>query len=361
MLSAESFAQSSADTTKTDTTLAYPFSGTESGGLYMNNPSLFNTHVEYDPITNQYYEWQRIGDRNIGLPKVMSFQEYQKQQLEKTTATYWDLRTGERKVRQTSSFGLPKLYIGGQAFDRLFGGNTVDIRPQGSAELIFSLRVNRLDNPSLPEEQRRTTSFDFVEKIQMNVIGKIGEKLKLTTNYNTESTFDFENQMKLEYTGFEDEIIKKIEVGNVSLPLNGTLITGSQSLFGVKTQLQFGRTTITSVLSQQKSKTSEVEVSGGAQTTEFDIYADQYESNKHYFLTHYFKEQYDAALSNLPFVNSGINITKIEVWITNKTGTTTNTRNIVAFLDLGETEIYNNSPDFANNVFSFISIFKRSC
>ena len=335
-----------------DSSLAYPFNGNESGGLYMNNPSIFNTFVEYDPATNQYYQWQRIGDRNVELPRVMSFQEYQQYQLEKLNTTYWDIRTGERKVKQTSAFGLPKLYIGGQAFDRLFGGNTVDIRPQGSAELIFSLRINRLDNPSLPEEQRRTTSFDFVEKIQMNVIGKIGEKLKLTTNYNTESTFDFENQMKLEYTGSEDEIIKKLEVGNVSLPLNGTLITGSTSLFGMKAQLQFGRTTITSILSQQKSKTSEVEVSGGAQTTEFDIYADQYESNKHYFLTHYFKEQYDdPALSNLPFVNSGINITKIEVWITNKTGTTENTRNIVAFLDLGENivgDVHTDDPNFAD-------------
>ena len=333
-----------------DSSLAYPFSGNQSGGLYMSNPSTFNTYVEYDPITNQYYQWQRIGERKVGLPKVMSFQEYQEYQLSKSTSTYWDLRSGERKVRETSVFGLPKLYIGGQAFDRLFGGNTVDIRPQGSAELIFSLRINRLDNPSLPEEQRRTTSFDFEEKIQMNVIGKIGEKLKLTTNYNTESTFDFENQMKLEYTGGEDQIIKKLEVGNVSLPLNGTLITGSTSLFGMKAQLQFGRTTITSILSQQKSKTSEVEVSGGAQTSDFDIYADNYEANKHFFLAHYFKEKYDDVLANLPFVNSGINITKIEVWITNKTGTTNNTRNIVSFLDLGETEIHNNAASFANQV-----------
>ena len=127
----------------------------------------------------------------------------------------------------------------------------------------------------------------------MNVIGKIGDKLKLTTNFNTESTFDFENQMKLEYTGYEDEIIKKIEVGNVSLPLNGTLITGSQSLFGFKTQMQFGRTSITGIVSQLKSTTSEIEVSGGAQTSEFDIYADQYEANKHYFLAHYFKDHYN--------------------------------------------------------------------
>ena len=177
---------------------------------------------------------------------------------------HWDLRSNDNQaLRNNGTFLSPKLYVPGEAFDKVFGGNTVDIRPQGSAELIFSLRSNRLDNPNYTVEQRKTTSFDFQEKIQMNVIGKIGEKLKLTTNFNTEATFNFENDMKLEYTGFEDEIIKKIEVGNVSLPLNGTLITGSQSLFGFKTQLQFGRTTVTGVLSQQKSTTSEVEVTGG--------------------------------------------------------------------------------------------------
>ena len=128
-----------------------------------------------------------------------------------------------RNVNQISSLGIPKLFIPGKSFDRIFGGNSVDIRPQGSAELIFGLKINRIDNPALPEEQRKTVSFDFQEKIQMNVIGKIGDKLKVTANFNTESTFDFENQMKVEYTGYEDEIIKKIEVGNVSLPLNGTI------------------------------------------------------------------------------------------------------------------------------------------
>ena len=121
------------------------------------------------------------------------------------------MRSKERGGNQTSALGLPKLFIPGKAFDKVFGGNAVDIRPQGSAELIFGLKINRIDNPSLPEEQRKTTSFDFQEKIQMNVIGKIGDKLKVTANFNTETTFDFENQMKVEYTGHEDEIIKKIE------------------------------------------------------------------------------------------------------------------------------------------------------
>ena len=330
--------------------LPYQYIPNSSSGLFMNQPSNFNFQTTYNPETNQYLIQQRLGEYNFGIPKVLTFEEFQKYNFDKSISDYWNKRSKDRSSQQNSRMGLPKLYIPGQAFDKVFGGNSVDIRPQGSAELIFGLKINRLDNPSLTEEQRRTTTFDFQEKIQMNVIGKIGDKLKLTTNFNTEATFDFENNMKLEYTGYEDEIVKKIEVGNVSLPLNGSLITGSQSLFGFKTQMQFGRTTITGILSQQKSTMSEIEVSGGAQTSEFDIYADQYEANKHFFLAHYFKENYDQALSQLPFVNSPVNITKVEVWITNKTGTTNDTRNIVSFLDLGETtgNIFNTQFTLSN-------------
>ena len=334
----------------------------------MNKPSNFNSSIDFNPLTNTYIIQNKIGEINIDKPQILSFPEYQQYSQSKIINDYWDLRSKERIGNQNSLMGSVKLFIPGKSFDRVFGGNAVDIRPQGSAELIFGLKINRVDNPSLPEEQRKTVSFDFQEKIQMNVIGKIGEKLKVTANFNTETTFDFENQMKVEYTGQEDEIIKKIEVGNVSLPLNGTLITGSQSLFGLKTQMQFGRTTITGIISQQKSTKSEIEVSGGAQQSEFDIYADQYEANKHYFLAHYFKDQYDNALANLPFINSTINITKIEVWVTNKTGTTNETRSIVSFLDLGETNgnIYNTDfsspnggifPDNnnANNMFNLLT------
>ena len=233
----------------------------------MNYPSNYTSNFVFDPKTNTYILKESVGSIDFKGLKILSFNEYQEYEQNKLVYDYWKLQSKQRTGNQTSALGLPKLYVPGKSFDRVFGGNAVDIRPQGSAELIFGLKINSIDNPSLPEEQRKTTSFDFKEKIQMNVIGKIGSKLKVTANFNTETTFEFENQMKVEYTGMEDEILKKIEIGNVSLPLNGTLITGSQSLFGLKTQMQFGRTTITSILSQQKSTKSEIEVSGGAQTS----------------------------------------------------------------------------------------------
>ena len=312
---------------------------TPSSGLYLNTPSALSPQVSYDAETGNYIIQQSIGNYQLSNPSYLSFEEFKDYNIQQGIRDYWRTKTASKKLSQENTTAGPlSIDIGGEALDKIFGNSTVDIRPQGSAELIFSLQRNKTENPAWPIDRQKNTSFNFEQKIQMNVLGKIGDKLQITTNYNTEATFDFDNKVKLEYTGYEDEIIKKIEIGNVGLPLNGTLITGSQNLLGVKTQLQFGRATVTTIFSQQKSKAKVIDVAGGAQTTDFDVYVDQYESNKHYFLSHYFKDRYDEAMAELPFINSPVNITKVEVWVTNKTGTTDNTRNIVAFLDLGESE-----------------------
>ncbi len=319
----------------------YPFNGNDnSHPIYLNNPSNIVSDVEYDPETNTYIFTNKIGDYDYTTPNSMSFEDYQKYDFDKAMSDYWKERNNTGSLEKQKGL-IPKIHVGGEAFDRIFGGSTIDIRPTGSAELIFGLNAMRRDDPALDVKQRKTANFDFQEKIQMNVTAKIGDKIELATNYNTEATFDFDNKMKLAYEGKEDEIIKLIEAGDVTLPLNSTLITGSQSLFGLKTKLQFGRTTITSVFSQQKSKTSTIEVSGGAQTSTFDIKADAYEENKHFFIAQYFRNRFNTALEELPIINSAINITKIEVWVTNIGAATTENRNIAAFSDLGELAPYN--------------------
>ena len=323
-------------------------------GLYLNNPSILNPQIEYDSESGNYFINQNSNGFRISNPSYLTFEEYNDYNSSSQKQSYWKQKISSSSLTdENKSKGPLSIDIGGEVFDKIFGNSSVDIRPQGSAELIFSIKHNNTENPSVALDRQATTSFDFKQKIQMNVIGKIGDKLQLNTNYNTEATFDFDNKINLEYVGKEDEIIKKIELGNVGLPLNGTLITGSQSLLGVKAQLQFGRATVTTIVSQQKSSSKIIDVEGGAQTTDFDIYADQYEANKHFFLSHYFKDQYDQALQQLPYVNSAVNITKIEVWVTNKTGTVENTRNILAFLDLAEsqqnmfnTDLFSTNPSF---------------
>ncbi len=318
----------------------YPFSnsGLESP-LYLRPPSNVNRVIEYDPVTRQYYFTELVGSFNYRPPQAMSFKEFQEYQHRESKKEYWRLKSKGESLQTMPGF-LPQLNLGVEAFDRVFGTSAINITPSGSAELIFGFSMNKIDNPTISERLRKTPSFNFEEKILMNVTGSIGDKMKLDVNYNTEATFEFENRTKLEYAGKEDEIIKKIEAGNVTLPLSGSLITGSQSLFGLKTEMQFGKLTVTNVFSQQKGETSVIEVQGGAQLTDYSITADNYDANRHFFISEYFRENYNKALQNLPVINSGITINRIEVWITNKSSNFEESRNIVAFTDIGEANPY---------------------
>ncbi len=336
------------DSLKKDTSnLRYPFDegSTHPGSpgasnLYLKNPANVRTTIEYDPLTKQYVTVYKVGNTTYRIPTTMSFEEYQNEDMEKLIRNYWRQRSEAASLDNTGGV-IPKLHIPGKVFETIFGNNTVDIRPQGSAEITFGIVSNRRDDPMLNTNQRRQTNFDFDEKIQMNVIAKIGDKIEFKTSYNTQATFDFENKLKLKYEGKEDDIIQLIEAGDVNLPLNSTLIRGSESLFGIKTKLRFGRVTVTALYSQQKSETKNITVQGNAQTTKFTIRADEYEDNKHFFIAQYFRNNYKKGLSKLPIIASNVNIVKIEVWLTNIGAAVTENRNIVAFQDLGEVSPYN--------------------
>jgi len=335
------------DTVKRDT-LKYPIKdrfGTRitdpvRNEIDLKDPKNISQSVDYDPVTKEYTVSEKIGDHYYRNPTLLSFEEFNRLQAQKSEQDYWQKRASTLGSLNQRNSG-PELYKGSKLFDRIFGGNKVDIRPQGSLELTFGYQGQNIKNPVLTEQARKTGGFDFDMNINMNLTGKIGDKLKITTNYNTQSTFDFENQIKLEYTGYDDEIIKKIEAGNVSFPLRSTLISGVQSLFGVKTQMQFGRLTVTSVLSNQKSQKQNLLIKGGTQVQDFTIRADEYEDNRHFLLGQFFRDTFNYSMSNLPVIKSLSYINRIEVWVTNKTGATINTRDIVGLMDLAEYAPYN--------------------
>lgn len=326
--------------------IRYPFSNSGvRSPLFLNNPKNVKQTIQYNPATGRYEFTEKIGMFDYRPPSSMSLQEYMNFERKTAVKNYWHQKSREMIAPQQSPLlGNFKM---GETFDKVFGTDVINIVPQGSAELIFGYNMSRIDNPSLSEKNRRNPSFIFKEKIQMNVTGSIGDKMQLGINYNTEASFDFENKTKLEYTGKEDEIIKKIEAGNVTFSVPGTLITGSQSLFGLKTDLQFGKLFVSSVISHQRSQSQVIEVKGGAQVSEFEIDASEYDANRHFFLSHFFEDNYNSWLSTLPYVNSGVRIEQIEVWITNKSSITTDTRNILALADLAE----GYGPDGDTNVY----------
>ena len=320
--------------------------------INFRDPDSFTTEVEYDPNTNQYIIRNKIGNSYFGVPYTMSFQEFQEYKRKQNITQHWRQRFKDESFEQQKSF-MPKINVGSQAFETIFGSNTIDIVPQGSAKLTFGIKRSFNENPAQSVELQKSTTFDFKEDIRINVTGKVGENLEMQISYNTESAFDFENTMKIRYHGNEDDIIQKIEAGDITMPLSTSLIRGSQSLFGVLTELRFGNLYVTSVFSQQEGETKTINVEGGAQTTDYEMEAVMYDKNRHFFLSHYFRENYDDALKSLPAITTGIKITKLEVWVTNTKRSMENARNILAFTDLGEEKkdrnIYGKTHSYINN------------
>ncbi len=305
--------------------------------LTLQTPGNIVTEVTYDPASGGYVMHTRIGDTDITTPYLMTPEEYSAYVEQQMMHRYWQQKIGEVEHNNEKKFDITDMKFNIGPADKVFGPGGVQLKMQGSAELLFGFKHQYIGNPSLTVRSRNNNIFDFDEKIQVNVNGKVGDKLNFNLNYNTEASFSFDQQnLKLSYKGQEDDIIQSIEAGNVTMDLNSSLITGSQALFGIKTDLKFGKLRIQALVSQQNSESQTVSSKGGAQMTQFDISGDSYDENRHFFLGFFFRDKYEDAMTQVPYIASGVTINKIEVWVTNKRGQYDQARNIVAFADLGE-------------------------
>ncbi len=351
----------------------------------LRDPSIIEKNIEFDPVTYKYYVTEKIGTEYYRTPTVLTFDEYVKYKNKQQEAEYFERLSGLSKKRKTDlvdplskvdfsatqnnklqmlikSVGvngklpqIPKLdakKMGDNLIGLIFGDPpTVDIRPQGQIDLTLGGDYRYYGNPTIPTFARTTGGLLFNMDIQMRVTGKIGNKLNLNTAFNNKAQFDFDNIMKLNYNTNvfgDDDIIKAIEAGNVNLPLRGTLIQGSQNLFGIKTELQFGYLRLTAIAAQQRNRKQNIQVQGGSTLQNFSVNIDQYDENRHFFLSHFNRGTYEKALKNLPLINSLFTVTRMEVWVSNDRNEDREIRQIVALSDLGETSRFNNKNTRVN-------------
>ncbi len=332
--------------------LPYPISDRRGDNLSVNNYNSFNSFqpsnlkdsIVYDYDSKRYIVYEKIGNRYVRTPMSYSFNEYWAIKNRQAEISYFQKRSNTTNILNRGKFLKPKLSLTDDLFNRLFGNGKIDITPQGNVDVTAGYQGQKIDNPTLPERARKNGGLDFQMNTQLNVNASIGDKLKFPINYNTLANFDLDNQLKLDYSGKDDEILKRFEAGNVTFPAKGTLIPGAQQLFGLKTQLQFGKLFITGVLANQKSQRQSVNLQGGTAATPFEIKADEYEENRHFLVAQYFKDNYNKVMSNLPAITAPVQILRMEVWVTNKNGTTTETRDIVGLADLGEKNPYIQPP-----------------
>ena len=325
-------------------TQPYSLSDLYQSPLDLKRPDNLQYQVVYNDTLDRYIIGNRMGSTWLSAPIMLTPKEYLAWTEQQQRNSYFRKQNDEIfQAKGKEKFDFSDMHFDLGPAEKIFGPGGIRVKTQGSAELKFGINKKNIDNPSLPIRNRKTTMMDFDEKINLNVNGKVGDKVNMNLNYNTDATFDFDAQnMKQKYDGKEDEIIKLVEAGNVSFPSNSSLIKGASSLFGVRTDMQFGKLKLQMVASQKKSASKSVSTRGGVQLTPFELNVADYEENRHFFLSQYFRNHYDAWMQKLPNLTTGITINRVEVWVTNKTGNTTNTRNIVALTDLGENQKLSN-------------------
>lgn len=301
-------------------------------------PNNYKSNVQLDSSGRNYTLYENIGGSQYRVPTQVPFNQYLQMRNQELNKQYWksisQAQDGGNAVKNNSRL-IPPIALGGIA-DRLFGGSTLDLQPNGSVMLDFGGRWQRIDNPQIPIRQQRNGGLFFDQQIQMNLVGKIGEKLNLNINWDTKSTFQYENNFKIGYSALEEEIVQEVQIGNVSMPTSNSLITGGRNLLGVKTRLRFGKLWVSTIVANQRGTAETFRVRGGAQSRQFEIRADQYEDNRHFFLGHFFRGNYEPSLRTIPVITSGVVITRLEVYVTNRNNNTQTLRNIVAFMDMGE-------------------------
>ena len=304
----------------------------------LRTPENVKTEVVYDPASGMYVFRTLVGDNEIVTPYMMTPEQYANVLMRQDMFSYFNSRNAETfEKKDKEPFNIFDMNFSLGPLEKVFGPGGVRLQTQGSVQLSLGVKSNKTENPALTKRNRRKTCFDFDSKIQASINASVGDKMKFNMTYNTDATFDFDSKnLKLAYEGKEDEIIKNLEVGNISMTTGSSLIRGGTSLFGIKGKFQFGKLTLTGLVSQQNSESKTVSTTGGVQSTKFDIKADNYDANRHFFLAQYFYDNYDRFAARLPHVASGIKITRIEVWITNKNSNYQQSRNLVGFMDLGE-------------------------
>ncbi|MFY8024481.1 MAG: cell surface protein SprA, partial [Sediminibacterium sp.] len=287
------------------------FSAPNKNPFDIKDTGLVKRKTEYDPKTKSYFISEKIGSIWYRKPAAISFTDFWKLESNKSENDYFKKRADALFVLNQKS-KRPPLQAYPRLFDRIFGltgqNLKVDIRPSGEVNVMAGYQGQNIKNPTLPERARRNGGFDFDMNANINLNANIGDKLKFPINYNTLTNLGFDNQLKLDYKGMDDEIIKNIEAGNISFQSKGTLIPSAQNLFGVKAQLQFGKLFVTGALANQRSSRQSLNLQGGAATQTFQKRLDEYEENRHFLLGKYFRDNFNKTMRNLPVVNSQVQI-----------------------------------------------------
>ncbi len=306
-----------------------------------------------------YTTTHTIAGIEASIPKMFTFDEYvaEKKREQELEIRYALVEEGKKQLQKGKGLLDFSLQIpGGQSsvFTTIFGKPEVNLRVNGSANMNVGVSIQNIDDPTIEPDLQRRVDPTFNQNLQLNIQGTIGDKLTIATDWDTERAFDFQNRLSIVYKGYEDEIIKQIQLGNVSMETGNSLIRGGGSLFGIKSIAELGSLRLTSVVSQQKGESKTQEITGGSQETTFSIRPSEYQDDRHFFIDFYNRQQFETNVSNPQNLAQAYQISDMNVWISEPKVNTTDPEAVraAAFVDLGVVEAGSTyglpNPEFDN-------------
>ncbi len=289
----------------------------------------FRRQIQLDSTGRFVLIKEYIGKQEIRNALKIPIDEYIKLKMQNVNKSVWEKLAYKYELKENKNdlgqlitditnidIPLPSL-----SFLSIFGKPGISLRINGAVDIHGAWRNETTEGVTASLLGNTRNEPDFKQQVQINVNGTIGDKLKISADWNTERTFEYKNQLKLKYTGYEDEIIQSIEAGNVSLQTS-PLVGGSDALFGIKAKFQMGPFTLTTIASQKKSEVQEVSVTGGSQKSEFTVHAYEYSQNHFFVDTAYASTAPNLNLFNryygptVPDIDPTFRIKEIEVWKT---------------------------------------------
>ena len=319
---------------------------------------LYNHSIGFDSVTGNVQLYEELLGMPFGQPRTLTLEEYIRRRQMEERRRLWEEEAAEYVMygpkdegdTLTASAMLDSLLSGGSPsftiplpqnpIFTLFGPPTIDINVNGNVNLSAGWQIDNNNLTSISSLSSTQSAPFFDQNIQVAVTGKIGNKLKLSTDFDTQRAFDVDNQMKISFGGgpeSDDDILQLVEAGNVALETPSTLIGGSQTLFGVKTRMKFGKLMLTNILSQKRGERRVLKISGGSVKTQITVRPSDYAQN-HFWLDTLYKGFYDAYFRNMPPSATpamrGTEIEVLEVYEQVKDGAVPSQFNAIAYADL---------------------------
>ena len=282
--------------------------------------------VEIDSTGENINFTEKMGKVDVRVPRYVSLYDYvetrRRNYMQEKFVQNTVSRLGESYSRSGGGGAIRidiPVEIKSKAFQKIFGGGTVGLDVSGEINIKGGFRNENRSEVKTATTRGSDNTFKMEQTQRFNVSGHVGEKVTIRVDQDSERTFDFENNIKLEYKGYEDEIIQSIEAGNISMSLPGTrFVTSSvksSGLFGIKTAAQIGNLKLIAIASQEKGEKKKLSLTGGAsdETKKLDI--TRYKRGTYFYLDEYYREQYlDRDDNGDPFADPARYIAEIEVY-----------------------------------------------